>query len=182
MNYWFQFTQHALCSNHELRIVSSLTIAAIDLFQSKCVIFSPQIGYGLYSVVEIPVYCVIKQHTIAPIAMIPQANRCRNITELVYYFGRKSHGLYKYENKEEVLDMLNNVENNADATALASAELLCGEEETKKYKELLAHHMYIMDCFNTNKFGHFLNLLRGQGFNVDIHRETTSNSLQQLSK
>ncbi len=173
---------HELGRNPDIGIFTSETMEDIDLDKWKWVIFSPKIVYGLDSVMERPVYCVMKEHTISPLAMIQQANRCRNITELVYYFGRKSHGLYKYENKEEVLDMLNNVENNADATALASAELLCGEEETKKYKELLAHHMYIMDCFNTNKFGHFLNLLRGQGFNVDIHRETTSNTLQQKSK
>ena len=173
---------HELGRDKRIGIFTSETMEDIDLDAWDFVIFSPKIVYGLDSVMARPVYCVMKEHTISPLAMIQQANRCRSITELVYFFGRKSHGLYKYENKEEVLDQLNNVENNADSTALASAELLCSEDETKKYKELLAHHMYVMDCFNTNKFSHFLNLLREQGFNVDIHRETTSNSLQSKSK
>tara|TARA_R110000823_G_scaffold124618_1_gene251241 strand:- start:68 stop:1108 length:1041 start_codon:yes stop_codon:yes gene_type:complete len=39
-----------------------------------------------------------------------------------------------------------------------------------------------MDCFNTNKFAHFINLLRDQGFFVDIKRKKTHNSLALKSK
>ena len=173
---------HSLNQDKRIGIFTSETMEDIDLDAWDFVIFSPKIVYGLDSVRARPVYCIMKEHTISPLAMIQQANRCRNITELVYYFARKSHGLYKYENKQEVLDELNNVENNCDTTAMASAELLCSKEECEKYKELLAHHMYIMDCFNTNKFAHFINLLRDQGFFVDIKRKKTHNSLAMKSK
>lgn len=173
---------HELNRDKRIGLFTSETMEDIDLDKWDFVIFSPKIVYGLDSVMERPVYCIMKEHTISPLAMIQQANRCRNITELIYFFGRKSHGLYKYENVEEVLDELNKVEENANSTALANCELLCSEEETENYKQLLAHHLYIQDCFSTNKFAHFLDLLKGQGFCVDIKRKKSYNSLQTKSK
>jgi len=147
----------------------------IDLDSYDYVIFSPKIVYGLDSLMKRPVYCVMKEHTISPLGMIQQACRCRNIEYLKYFFGRKSHGLYKYESPEEVLNCLNEKEKHT-ATAFS---IIADDEEEKNYKELLAHHLYNMDCYNSNKFSHFINLLKQRGFVVDINRKKSKGSFKE---
>ena len=167
-----------LKGKESIGLFTSETTADINLDDYKQVIFSPKVVYGLDSLMERPVYCVMKEHTITPDGMLQQANRCRKITELKYFFARKSHGLYKYNNEAEVYDTLTARENNC----LKIMECITTPEESEKYKKLLAHHLYHVDCLNTNKFAHFLQLLKGQGFNVDIDRKLSTNQLQKYAK
>ena len=169
---------HKLDSDKRIGLFTSETLTEIDLDAYDFVIFSPKVVYGLDSLMKRPVYCVMKEHTITPDAMLQQANRCRNITELKYFFARKSHGLYKYKNREEVYDTLTARENNC----MKIMECIATPEESEKYKRLLAHHLYNIDCLNTNKFAHFIRLLKGQGFTVDIVRKVSKNELQKHAK
>ena len=169
---------HSLGKHKDIGLFTSETLADINLDDWKYVIFSPKIVYGLDSLMPRPVYCVMKEHTISPDAMIQQANRCRNITELKYFFGRKSHGLYKYKSREEVYDTLTAREN----MAVKLMESLTTKEESEDYKKLLSHHLYNVDCLNTNKFAHFIRLLKDQGFIVDIDRKSSTNTLNKQAK
>tara|TARA_R110000824_G_scaffold231517_1_gene419403 strand:- start:4824 stop:8126 length:3303 start_codon:yes stop_codon:yes gene_type:complete len=148
-----------LGKNKDIGLFTSETMIDIDLDAFLFVIFSPKVVYGLDSLMERPVYAVMKEHTISPLAMVQQVNRCRKITEIKYLFCRKSHGLYKYENVEEVLTSLNKREVNS----LNTMKLLSSEEDQNRFKKILAHHLYQHDCMDTNKFAHFRMLLQGQG-------------------
>lgn len=169
---------HSLGKDKLIALFTSETLTDINLDEHLFVIFSPKIVYGLDSLMSREVYCVMKEHTISPDAMIQQANRCRNIKELKYFFGRKSHGLYKYKSREELYDTLTAREN----MAVKLMESLTTKEESEDYKQLLSHHLYNADCLNTNKFAHFIRLLKGQGFIVDIERKSSTNTLNKQAK
>ena len=48
-----------------------------------------------------PVYTYYKEHTINPANMVQQVSRCRNITQLHYYFSRKT-----YKRNDITLDVI----------------------------------------------------------------------------
>ena len=122
------------------------------------VIFSPKIVYGLDSIMERQVYCIFKEHTISPKAMIQQVARCRNIIQLNYMFCKKKfvnpvfidiEGVHK--SNEQRLEFVEWIE-------------VCEETDVKFYKKILATIQYNEDCYKTNKFVHFKNMLKEKGF------------------
>ncbi len=133
----------------------------IDLDAYDKVIFSPKIVYGLDSVMERPVFCYYKCHTITPAAMVQQVCRNRNITQLYYHFaqeGKWCHS-YKYHNIEECkMDITGR-----DKYGATTFKVLDGNEP-EEYVNLLAGFLYNYDCFDTNKFAHFINIIRSRGF------------------
>ena len=169
---------HELGRDPKIGLFTSDTTEEMDLDAWKYVIFSPKIVYGLDSLMKRPVYCVMKEHTISPLGMIQQACRCRNIEFLKYFFSRKSHGTYKYENPEEVMADLNKREKHS----ITMFKMITNEEDENLYKQLLSNHLYNQDCFNTNKFGHFIHLLKARGFQLDIKREKIKRRFQYIKK
>ena len=136
----------------------------IDLDAYDKVIFSPKIVYGLDSVMKRPVFCYYKCHTITPAAMVQQICRNRNITELFYHFhssGKKCIP-YKYHNIEECkIDILGR-----DKYGQSNFNILDGDE-AEEYVNLLSGFLYNYDCYDTNKFAHFINIIRSRGFITD---------------
>ncbi len=133
----------------------------IDLDAHDKVIFSPKIVYGLDSVMQRPVFCYYKCHTITPAAMVQQICRNRNITELYYHFAQEGKRClpYKYHNTEECkLDIISR-----DKYGANNFKILEGNE-SEEYANLLAGFLYNYDCYDTNKFAHFINIIRSRGF------------------
>lgn len=126
------------------------------------VIFSPKIMYGIDSVMKRNVYCYYKEHTIQPTGYIQQIARCRNIDTLFYLFGKKE---FKYSDKT--------LEDIRDETYLRNElGIRYFEDETDQdmyrfYEKILIKYLYNYNCYGTNKFAHFRNLLRERGFDLD---------------
>lgn len=145
----------------------------IDLDAHKKVIFSPKIVYGLDSVMERPVFCYYKCHTITPAAMVQQICRNRNITELFYHFAKegKRCSSYKYHNIEECkMDITGR-----DKYGASTFKVLDGDEP-EEYVNLLAGFLYNYDCYDTNKFAHFINIIRSRGFITERKFQKTEDS------
>jgi len=130
------------------------------------VIYSPAILYGLDSVIERPVFCYYKGHTIDPQKMVQQICRCRNIIKVYYLFAKKEWQPYQYHNYTEIEEEIEQYQQYG-----CKLFNLCGTdttEEDKIYLELLARYRYMADCFNTNKFAHFLQIMRARGFKLPL--------------
>ena len=135
----------------------------IDLDAHDFVAFSPKVVYGLDSVMERPVFCYYKCHTISPPAMVQQINRCRKITHLYYLFESKTWKAYKYDNVEEVLFEIQ--EGKKLVVDYFSATY--DKQESDRYDKILASFRFTLDCYNTNKFAHFLRIIKMRGFVID---------------
>ena len=137
----------------------------INLDAHDKVIFSPKIIYGLDSVMTRPVFCYYKGMTITPAAMVQQLARNRNITELFFHFEEfaKMVSSYKYETIEDCKnDIISRDKYGADMFKSVDKEL------ADEYINLLAGFEYNYDCYDTNKFGHFMNIIQSRGFIVDM--------------
>lgn len=152
----------------------------IDLDDDDCVIFSPKIIYGLDSVMPRPVFCYYKGMTITPAAMVQQVARNRNITELFFHFenAAKAVSPYKYETVEDCKnDIIARDKYGSDL--FRSIETVMADE----YINLLAGFEYNYDCYDTNKFGHFMNIIQSRGFICDMKPQNSlySEKLKQLA-
>ena len=126
------------------------------------VIYSPAILYGLDSIIKRPVFCYYKGHTIDPQKMVQQICRCRNIVNVYYLFANKKWAPYKYHNYKEIeAEIIEYQQYGCKLFSLCSKDQ---EEQDKIYLELLARYKYMADCFNTNKFAHFINIMQNRGF------------------
>ncbi len=149
----------------------------IDLDADDCVIFSPKIVYGLDSVMKRPVFCYYRCHTITPAAMVQQICRNRNITNIYFHFESrgKTVSSYKYHDIEEAKeDILNRDKYGNSLFKIIDPEL------AEEYVNLLARFEYNYDCYNTNKFAHFLNILKGRG--VVIKRRVLESKAGDITK
>lgn len=147
-----------------------------DLDECDKVIFSPAIVYGLDSVMERPVFCYFKERTISPNAMVQQIARCRNIKYLRYIFTKKSWEPYEYHDFEQVRDEILTQEKYGVSTLSRIDDETgeCMDCEDADYTELRAKYEYRADCYNTNKFAHFIKILRERGFKVEMKWSQTS--------
>ena len=131
------------------------------------IIYSPAVLYGLDSVINRPVFCYYKGHTIDPVKMIQQICRCRNITYVKYLFTQKKWQPYKYHDYKEIEEEITEYQQygyklfNIDGTDYLT-------ERQKIYLELLAKYKYRADCYDTNKFAHFINIMRSRGFKLPL--------------
>tara|TARA_R110002050_G_scaffold300762_1_gene472316 strand:- start:4793 stop:8077 length:3285 start_codon:yes stop_codon:yes gene_type:complete len=147
-----------------------------DLDECDKVIFSPAIVYGLDSLMERPVFCYFKERTIGPNAMVQQIARCRNIKYLRYIFTKKKWDAYQYHDFEQVQDEILTQEKYGVKT-LGRIDDETGKKmdcEDKDYTELRAKYEYRADCYNTNKFAHFIKIIRERGFKVNMWWSQTS--------
>ena len=135
----------------------------IDLDAHKFVAFSPKVVYGLDSLMERPVFCYYKGQTISPPAMVQQLNRNRKITHLYYLFESKTWKSYKYDNVEEVLFEIQEGKKLVVNYFDESYE----KKESDRYDEILSSFRFTIDCYNTNKFAHFLRIIKMRGFEIE---------------
>jgi len=140
----------------------------INFDEHDKIIYSPKIVYGIDSVMKRPVYCYYKSQTINPKSMVQQIARCRNITNLYYYFSNKKYNHNKYTLKEIE-------ENMRDTEEYSNSEFkFIAEKETyENYFKLIVKYEYNNISYNTNKFSHFLNILDERGFirNKEVLKE-----------
>jgi hypothetical protein len=156
-----------------------LIVSGVDeyynLDEFKKVIFSPKIINGLDSILKRPVYTYYKEHTISPNMMVQQISRCRNITKLHYMFSKK-----KYRNNNIQLTNILDYYKKCDTDAMAYFKKSLGVDINNLdinniYIDILSKYTYQNDCYNTNKFSHFLKILRNRGFKIEYeYKKTTS--------
>ena len=149
----------------EIKYYSSDTTEPIELDAHDFVAFSPKVVYGLDSLMERPVFCYYKCQTISPVAMVQQVNRNRKITHLYYLFESKSWKSYKYDTidecKYEIQEGLKIMKD-----YYLGYEMKNDNNLNERYTNLLASFRYTIDCYNTNKFAHFLNIIQKRGFTI----------------
>tara|TARA_R110002096_G_scaffold144459_1_gene301384 strand:+ start:658 stop:3897 length:3240 start_codon:yes stop_codon:yes gene_type:complete len=156
-----------------------------DLDSCDCVIFSPAIVYGLDSVMKRSVYCYFKEQTISPCAMVQQLARCRNIKYLRYLFTSKRWKPYKYHNYKQVENEIIAKEKYGLHTLgrIDSDTGLMEECEDHQYIELRAKYDYRADCYHTNRFGHYIDIIQERGFQVDmVFSQTSSQGVKEATK
>mgnify|MGYP003643467016 CR=1 FL=1 len=136
----------------------------LNLDDHDKVIFSPKIVYGLDSIMERKVFGYFRCRTIDPRGMIQQIARCRNIVSLQFLFEDKNWKAFKYDSVEDCQsNLLQGIKifNNS----FAMCDLI---EDQETFNSLYSQYVYNQDCFKSNYFAHFLNLLRVRGFDLEI--------------
>ena len=142
----------------------------INLDEYDKIIFSPKIIYGLDSTMRRNVYCVYKSSSISPKHMVQQVNRCRNIISINYIFPNKTVRDSTYKCRKDVYDRLIALKN-IDIDGFVDD---CTYDENKIYLYMLTAYEYNNDCYRTNKFIHFKNILRERGVvDVDYIKKTS---------
>lgn len=160
-------------------LITSETTELPDFDSHDKIIYSPKVIYGIDSSMKRNVYCIYREHTISPNAMVQQIARCRNINHLYFYFDKKTVADYHFTSVEDCKEYLlekdmNIVKNN-----------WCMGKESEDYINLLVHYRYCKDAHNTNKFAHFLKIIRDRGiiFNAEYKKvKKGKNRLKQLKE
>ena len=143
------------------------------------VIFSPKIVYGLDSIMKREVYCVYKEHTISPKAMMQQVARCRNIVQLNYMFCKKNF------QEPTFIDIPEVAKSNNQRMEFVEWVEVCETKDVEFYKHILSQIQYNEDCYRTNKFVHFKNMLDEKGFkNIQdwVVCQTTVKQLKEIEE
>ena len=160
--------------------ITSDTTERINLDDYPIVIFSPKIVYGLDSVMERQVFAFMKGHTISPTAMVQQIARCRNIEKLSFLFSMKNWKPYKWEDVEECKDCLENGMKLFKNQGMAN---MSGNDKIENdYNELYINFQYTRDCYETNKFAHFLQILKHKGYDVRYSHKKSKGVGNQIAK
>lgn len=145
-----------------IKLITNDTGDIIDLNKDNRIIYSPKVLYGLDSTIVRPVYCYYTTYTINAESMLQQIARTRNITKLKYYFVNKRLMPCKYKDIEDCIyynKQIRKIENNY-------SEYDINKKYKEKYFELYCLIDYKNDCYQSNMFLHFLNLLWARGFIV----------------
>lgn len=140
-------------------LITSDTSEHVELDAHDVVVFSPRILYGLDSVRARPVFALYKEQTIGPRAMLQQVARCRDITRLVYFFGRKKFKPARYSTREDVT-----ADVQAYKRSVGPFREMLSESEAGRFEEMLGDLLYEEDAYSTNKYAHFKAEARRRGF------------------
>ena len=127
----------------------------LDIFDR--VIISPKIIYGVDSQTQRDVYCWYEEHTINPRMMIQQICRTRNINSIQFIFFKKEFKTEKFISLEETHEYIKKFD------GYAIWERLYKKKDNDIWMEIMAVILYNNDCYDTNKFAHFRNLLQTRG-------------------
>lgn len=152
-------------------LITSETTETPIFDEHEFIIFSPKIIYGIDGNWKggRNVYCVMKEYTISPKNMVQQLARERNINELYYYFAKKEFEPCDYNNMEEC--KLHMVEKHR--YALSQFDIFEGSYDSLFFN-MLCQYEYIQDCYGTNKFAHFLNIITTRGFELCSKQQKTA--------
>lgn len=141
-----------------------ITDSKVDNLQEFCnldkfdkVIYSPKVIRGLDSQMERNVYVYYREMTITPEDMIQQFTRCRNIKTLFFIFTKKN---YKHcptyeEHKEEIKEQHEYAKQYKDERE---------ELYRKEYMGLYTKLSYNQKAYESNKYIHFIMILKERGF------------------
>tara|TARA_R110001592_G_scaffold342978_1_gene633093 strand:+ start:18876 stop:22013 length:3138 start_codon:yes stop_codon:yes gene_type:complete len=155
----------------------------MDLYER--IIFSPAIVYGLDSVMKRPVFSYFKEQTIDPNAMVQQICRCRNIEKLHFLFTSKKCKEYHYHSPEHAQQEIEEREEFGISRNFVIDEDTGERIPIKKnqiYNRLLSEYIYRADCYNTNKFAHFIRIIRNRGFKVSLSFNQTKQTPKEIEK
>ena len=142
-------------------LITSETDIYVRFDDHSRIIYSPKIIYGIDSIMERPVFCYYKEHTISPKAFLQQINRCRNITYVKFLFTRKLYDS-NHQSYQQIATTLRK-----DNEFGNQYFKMCDSADTyKKYLELLEIFKYNQVSYNTNKFAHFNHLMEQRGFTM----------------
>jgi hypothetical protein len=167
-----------LLNDKEIKLIVSGSEEKVKFDDNKKIIYSPKIIYGIDSSLHRNVYCFYKEHTISPRAMVQQVARCRNIKELKFMFLKKRLTYNDY-NINDVNEMILN----SDKYATNDFKLMCSKKENEQYINLLTRFEYDKLCYETNKFCHFIKILKERGFEIQTdEQETDKQNLNTLIK
>tara|TARA_R110001592_G_scaffold4465_1_gene25218 strand:- start:19913 stop:22921 length:3009 start_codon:yes stop_codon:yes gene_type:complete len=145
---------------HILVITSDNDIIPDNLENWPRIFISPKVIYGNdLNEYERDVFCIYKEHTISPKAMVQQICRCRKIIQLNYLFLKKKFNEPNFIDTKDVYDW-----NETKEEFAYWREVFDDAEVVLFYKRLLAVIQYNNDCYETNKFVHFRNMLDKKGF------------------
>lgn len=155
----------------------------MDLYDR--IVFSPAIVYGLDSTIERPVYCYFKEHTISPVAMVQQICRCRNIKYLRFLFTSKKCKEYHYHSPEHAQQEIEEREEYGIGKNYSIDEETGARIPIKKnevYNRLLSEYIYREDCYNTNKFAHFIQIIKSRGFKISMSFYQTKQTPKEIEE
>ena len=158
--------------NHDnIKLITGATTNIGSLDDYEKLIYSPKILYGLDSVMNRKVFIYMKEHTISPRNMLQQVSRCRNIETLYFCFGKKWF-------EETRWDTYTDCYNEMSGVAAAADKLFNPTEPKSKelehlFNQMYMHYLYIQDCCDSNKFLHFIQLIKERGFNYIQKIQTT---------
>mgnify|MGYP003133090543 CR=1 FL=1 len=154
-----------------LLLTSATDILEGSLDDHDFIIVSPVIIYGLDSVKEKKVFVYYKEHTISPSNMVQQIARIRNPTSLEFCFQKK-----KFK-QAEYIDFEDCKRKNIHKFEKSKCEFdYLDAEEMKRHKlffDLWLEYEYKRDCFDTNKYVHFKDLLVTRGWEVITKQKKT---------
>ena len=143
-----------------LVITSDNDIMPDDLEPWPRIFVSPKVSYGNdLNKYKRYVFAIYKEHTISPKTMVQQICRCRKIIQLNYLFLKKKFTEPKFIDIKDVYDW-----NETKEEFAYWKEVFDDSEVVRFYKKLLAVIQYNNDCYETNKFVHFRNMLNKKGF------------------
>ncbi len=148
-------------------LITSDAKVYVDLDEFDRVIFSPSIIYGLDSSKRRDVFCLYKEHTISPRQMLQQVARARNCLHLHYLFTRKQFRREQFATVEEAAAHVREM----DGYALWKRR--CSPAENDIWMDITATIRYNDDCYRTNPFAHFLQLLAERGFAFTMDEKVT---------
>jgi hypothetical protein len=156
--------------------ITSETSYIPNLDEWDRVIFSPKIIYGLDSTMEREVFCYYKELTITPKAMMQQIARCRNIIKLNYMFTSKKFKQPRYIDLTETKKTVMSIQD------LADFEEICSPSDVVYFVDCLSTILYNNDCYHTNKYAHFIDLLQQNQYkNKQIIKKTSPIELRSCS-
>jgi hypothetical protein len=128
--------------------------------------FSPKIIYGQDSIIERPVFCWFKGHTITPPQMVQQIARCRKPTEIHIYYDDKNSKFPIYENIEDVENDINNNVKIYNINYNNYNKLVNFDDNNlvSIYYKSLKNILYKYDCYKTSKYIYLRKILEEREF------------------
>eukprot|EP00037_Helgoeca_nana_P019083 m.184818 g.184818 ORF g.184818 m.184818 type:complete len:269 (-) comp24710_c0_seq3:1455-2261(-) len=133
----------------------------LDINAEEQLIFSPKIVYGLDSNVNRKVFCAFRGHTISPSNMLQQINRERSIVDVTFYFETRRCTPPEFSDLQQCRDFIQQ----QNTQALKQFEIVC-PSLNQMFLGILGEIEYKFDCYKTNVYAHFLDLLGRRGFVV----------------
>lgn len=142
-------------------VITSKTNKRYNWDEHDRIIFSPKVIYGLDSVMERPVFCFYQETTIDPRDMLQQINRNRNITKLYYLFQRKKCRNVDFNTFQDCVEDTDNLKKWCDKNNYLHQEI---SRVHPIFKEIFNILKYNKDCYESNPYAHFKELLGIRGF------------------
>ena len=167
--------------HQNIKLITGATTNVGSLDDHEKLIYSPKILYGLDSVMTRKVFIYMKEHTISPRNMLQQVSRCRNIDTLYFCFGKKLFEESRWDTFSECNHELSHLADCSDK--IFSPVEPRGKELEELFNNMYIHYSYIQDCTNSNKFLHFIQLIKERGFEYNqIVKSTHTANQNEVSR